>query len=86
MRVLAYEGFRDFYRKLPSPIQKKVDKQLRLLANNPRHPSLQVKKIQGTPGIWEARVDRRYRLSFEMSSDTIYLRVVGNHDDVLKRP
>ena len=86
MRVLAYQGFRDFYRKLPASIQKKVEKQLYLLADNPRHPSLQVKKIRGTVGIREARVDRQYRLSFEMMGDTIYLRVVGNHDEVLKHP
>ena len=86
MKVLAYEGFRDFYHKLPATIQRKVDKQIRLLAQNLRYPSLQVKKIQGTVGIWEARVDRQYRLSFEMAGDTIYLRVVGNHDEVLKHP
>lgn len=86
MKVFAYEKFRSFYKKLPAQIQRKTDKQLRLLADNPRHPSLQVKKIQGTSGIWEARVDRKYRLSFEWTSDTLYLRVVGNHDDVLKNP
>lgn len=56
------------------------------MTENPRHPSLHAKKIQGVSGIWEARVDRQYRLSFEMTGDTIYLRVVGNHDDVLKHP
>lgn len=86
MRIFAYESFRYFHQKLPAQIQRKVDKQLRLLAENPRYPSLQVKKIQGTAGIWEARVDRQYRLSFEWTGDTIYLRAVGNHDDVLKNP
>jgi len=86
VRVLAYQSFRDFYQKLPVSIQKKVDKQLRFLENNPRYPSLQVKRIQGTAGIWEARVDRHYRMSFEMTGNTIYLRAVGNHDDVLKNP
>lgn len=60
--------------------------QIRLLADNPRHPSLQVKKIRGTSDIWEARVDRQYRMSFEWTGDVILLRVVGNHDDVLKNP
>jgi mRNA-degrading endonuclease RelE of RelBE toxin-antitoxin system len=56
------------------------------LAANFRHPSLHTKRIQGTDGIWEARVDYSYRLSFEIVDETIYLRVVGNHDDVLKKP
>lgn len=86
MRVLAYERFRESYQRLPRIIQRKVDKQLAFLAENLRHPSLQVKPIQGTPGIWEARVDLHYRMTFEVISDVIYLRVVGHHDDVLRRP
>lgn len=76
MKILAYESFREFYRKLPTSIQRKTDKQIRLLSDNLRHPSLQVKKIRGTSGLWEGRVDRQYRFLFEMAGDTIYLRVV----------
>lgn len=86
MRVLAYERFRTSYQRLPRAIQRKVDKQLAILAGNLRHPSLQVKPIQGTPGIWEARVDLHYRMTFEVMGEAIYLRVVGNHDDVLRHP
>ena len=86
MRILAYERFRKSYQHLPHEIQLKVDKQLSLLADHPRHPSLRVKRIQGTVGLWEARVDLHYRMSFEMRGEAIYLRVVGHHDDVLKRP
>jgi len=86
VRILAYETFCTCYRQLPPQIQRKVDRQLRLLADNFRHPSLQTKKIQGTKGIFEARVDLHYRMSFEIEGDALVLRVVGNHDDVLKRP
>ena len=44
------------------------------------------KKIKGTKGIWEARIDINYRISFEIIGDTIFLRVIGNHDEVLKKP
>ena len=86
MRVLAYERFHKSYHHLPRSLQRKVDKQVGHLAENPRHPSLQVKPIQGAKGIWEARVDLHYRMTFEMIDDTIYLRVVGNHDEVLRHP
>ena len=86
MRILAYERFRKSYQRLPHSIQAKVDKQLTVLTENPRHPSLQVKRIKGTKGLWEARVDLQYRLTFEMTGDTMYLRVVGNHDEVLRHP
>lgn len=57
-----------------------------LLESNWLHPSLHTKKIQGHEGIWEFRIDRKYRGTFELEGDSIFLRVVGNHDDVLINP
>lgn len=67
-------------------IQNKVDKQITLLSKDIKYPSLHTKKIKGREGILEARVDIYYRMSFEIIEDTIFLRVVGNHDEVLKNP
>jgi mRNA-degrading endonuclease RelE of RelBE toxin-antitoxin system len=36
------------YKALPKPVQKKFQKQLRFLAGNPRHPSLNVHRIRGS--------------------------------------
>lgn len=75
------------YARLPSAVQEKIKKQIALLAENPRHPSLQTKPIQGAPGIYEARVDVDYRLTYEGDlDDTLVLRVVGKHDEALKNP
>jgi hypothetical protein len=38
---------------LPKPIQGKFKKQLRFLAENPRHPSLNIHLIRGSSGYWE---------------------------------
>jgi mRNA-degrading endonuclease RelE of RelBE toxin-antitoxin system len=86
MKIKAYESFRQAYLKLPSAIQKKADRQLSVLAENVYHSSLHTKKIKGKEGIWEARVDFHYRMTFEIVEDTIMLRVIGNHDEVLKKP
>lgn len=64
----------------------KIDNKLGLLEKNFNHPSLHTKKIKGKKGIWEGRADNFYRFTFEIVDDTIFLRVVGNHDDVLKNP
>ena len=72
---------------LPEQTRKKVNKTLRLLAENPRHPSLQSKPIQGAPGIYEARVDRFWRLTYErLPGDVLRLRVVGRHDETIRNP
>lgn len=63
-----------------------VQKFLQLLEENPQHPSLRTKKIQGTDGIFEASINMKIRVTFEyVKPDTIYLRIVGEHDMTLKR-
>jgi addiction module RelE/StbE family toxin len=75
------------FARLPAAIQEKIKKQISLLAENPRHPSLQTKPIQGAPGIYEAHVDSDYRLTYQRHpDDTLVLRVVGKHDEALKKP
>lgn len=86
MKIRAYQSFKRAYSKLPAKIQTKVDKQITLLSENMSYPSLHSKKIKGKEGIWEARVDIHHRFTFEVVEDTIFLRVVGNHDAVLKNP
>jgi len=86
LRFLLTGRFREAYRSLPDPLRKKADKAIRLLAENPRHPSLHLKKIQGTPGVWEARVDRSYRMTIEIHADAYILRNIGKHDDTLGNP
>lgn len=86
MKIKAYRKFQKGYNDLPLEIQKKTDKQLKYLAEDMKHPSLHVKKMQGFKNIWEARVDIYYRFTFEIVQDTIFLRVIGNHEDVLRNP
>jgi mRNA-degrading endonuclease RelE of RelBE toxin-antitoxin system len=86
------ESFKEMVQTLPPEIRKKLEKTIRFLGDNPRHPSLHgnlvdSKPVEGATGIYEARVDRSYRLTFErLPGDVLGLRVVGKHDEVLKNP
>jgi mRNA-degrading endonuclease RelE of RelBE toxin-antitoxin system len=81
------ETFEKCLLELPERIQKKVIKAIRFLAHDPRHKSLKSKPIQGVPGIYETRVDRGYRMTYErLPGNILRLRVVGKHDEVLKNP
>jgi hypothetical protein len=57
------------------------------LGEDPRHPSLQTHRVQGTkdPKVFEAYVDKKNRVTFHWDGDTIVLRNNCNHD-ILKRP
>jgi len=85
MKIIRLNSFKRDYKKLPDYIQKKVDEQLRVLVKNPGHPSLRVKKIEGHPVCWEARISREYRLTFNWSESILVLRRVGTHK-VFKNP
>ena len=86
-KIRLTRRFLKSFARLPAVVQEKVKKQIALLADNPRHPSLQTKPIQGATGIYEARVDIDYRLTYEREAeDTLVLRVVAKHEEALKKP
>ena len=87
LKLTRTNRFRKSVLELDDRTRKKLKKQLGYLITDPRHPSLQVKKIKGTRTIFEARVNDSYRLTFEFGGDNeIILRVVGPHDSTLKKP
>jgi len=86
-KIEASQRFKDAYRDLPPEIQAKVKKTLRLLAENSRHPSLQTKPIHGVQGVYEARVDQNYRITYErLPGNMVRMRTVGKHDETLRHP
>jgi mRNA-degrading endonuclease RelE of RelBE toxin-antitoxin system len=67
------------YRNLPAEVRERVDKQLRLLFEDFRHPSLRLKKLKGTDK-FEIRISEGYRLTLRFGKDAVELRRVGTHD------
>jgi hypothetical protein len=48
---------------------------------------LGVKKIKGTKAVFEARINDRYRFTFEYGEEgEMILRVAGLHNSALKKP
>ncbi|MEE4359257.1 MAG: hypothetical protein V2I97_22495 [Desulfococcaceae bacterium] len=77
-------------------MRKKIAKAMSFLENNPLHPGLNTERIVNAPCAWSARVDRKFRLSFEpqkflpsgapdWSASILLLRLL-NHDDLYKHP
>ncbi|HZY11069.1 MAG TPA: hypothetical protein VFF29_07935 [Bacteroidota bacterium] len=85
MKLFFTRSFGRDYNRLPPRIQKHIDTQLIRLLENPKHPSLGTKKIKGTASIWEGRVTREYRFTFQIQGDAYIIRRVGTHD-ILKTP
>ena len=80
------ERFKKDYKKL-SPEEKTVFlKKLKLMAENPSHPSLRTKKIRGKEEIFESSINMGIRMTWEYRENKIFLRAIGEHDSTLKNP
>ena len=85
MEIRYAVSFGRDYKRLPREIRVQLPKKFTLLLNNMRHPSLRVKKMEGHEEIWEVRITKGYRFTFQKEEYGYLLRRVGSHD-VLKRP
>jgi mRNA-degrading endonuclease RelE of RelBE toxin-antitoxin system len=84
MRLQPTERFAKDYERFPQHLQRRVDRVLKLLLENPRHPSLQIKRIRGQENRWEGRVTLHHRFIFSLEGDTYLLLRVGTHDLIQK--
>ena len=79
MNIRRTDAFLRDYRALPIEIRERVEKQLRLLFEDFRHPSLRLKKLKGTDK-FEIRISKGYRLTLRFDKEHLELRRVGTHD------
>ena len=86
MKITRTARFKKAWQELTEEEKEMGRKALRNLATDLRYPALKVKKMQGVEHIWEARVSRSLRMTFEIEGDRIVLRNIGRHDETLERP
>jgi mRNA interferase RelE/StbE len=84
MKIHYSDKFREKVEKLPQDIKKLLRNKLEIMIDNPRHPSLRSKEIQGQANIFEASVTMGIRITWQYTDDGILLRNIGDHDKTLK--
>ena len=78
MKHFASRAFWEAYRKLPKSVRAVADKNYSLLKENPKHPSLHLKKIGR---FWSVRVGAQYRaLAVEVDGGLLWFWI-GSHAD-----
>jgi mRNA-degrading endonuclease RelE of RelBE toxin-antitoxin system len=85
MKLFFTHSFIRDYQALPHHLQKTVDNKLKLFLRNRHHPSLAIKKMQDPRDIWEARITKGYRFTFQTKGEVCILRRLGTHD-ILRSP
>jgi len=72
------DQFWERYQALPDDVHSTADKSFQLLKENPRHPSLQFKKVGN---FWSARVGLAHRaLAIEDDTGLIWVWIGGHAD------
>ncbi len=86
MEILVTVEFAARYKKLPTAIQRKAEKQEKLFRENPHHRSLHTEKLEPRGRqMWSLRVDRKYRIIFcFITKNKVLFLTIGTHDWIYK--
>jgi hypothetical protein len=81
LKHFASPEFWELYRALPQSVQDLADKYYSLLKNDPRHPSLHLKKAGR---FWSVRIGLHYRaIAVEVTGGLLWFWI-GSHEDYNK--
>ena len=90
MKIAITNRFKKSFQKLTEVEKEVFQKQIELLLGKPYpsfHPSLRIKKIRGTSGLYECSINRAIRMTWQYyQSEYILLRNIGEHDRTLSNP
>ncbi len=85
-RFRSTRKFDKQFKSLDQKTIKQATKTIDLFIKDPTHPSLRLKKVQGTENFFEVSVNMSIRIIIHISSDgndqlnTFY--IIGKHEDV----
>ncbi|MEO8956199.1 MAG: 3'-5' exonuclease [Ktedonobacteraceae bacterium] len=78
--VVTSDAFEHGLSQLPLAMRETVIKKVRLLAENPAHPSLKTHRLKLAKGhIWECYITESMRLLYEVKDKCLYLWELGSH-------
>jgi hypothetical protein len=73
--------FRAAFEVLPEQIKRQARSAYRLFQQDPRHPSLSFKPIEGFENLYSVRINLQYRALGTMRDDGIVWFWIGSHGD-----
>lgn len=78
-------SFKRHYKFFGEKQRKQIRSKLNLLVSNPSHPSLRIKRIKGTAGLWEMSVNMDIRIIWKYEGEAMILMLDIGHHDILKK-
>ncbi len=84
-QITFTDRFQKHYKDLNDIEKKQLRNKLDILSENPMHPSLRTKRIQGTEDLYECSVNMDIRIIWFYEGDTMIILVDVGHHDILKK-
>lgn len=84
LKITYSNRFQKHYKKLSAQEKNLFKQKLELFVKNPWHPSLRVKRIQGTEDLFEFSVNMDIRVIWYYEGDAIVLLIDIGHHDIFK--
>ena len=81
MQSRVTRRFWSLFSDLPLDIQRDARRAYRSFLDNPRHPGLQFKKLEGEDHIYSARIGLGYRALALVEGDRVVWYWIGSHAD-----
>ncbi len=85
LQITFTERFQKHYVRLTEAEKKQFRSKLSVFAENPLHPSLRTKRIQGTEDLFEFSVNMDIRVIWYYEGEKLVALVDIGHHDLLKR-
>lgn len=77
--------FQKHYKNLTATEKKQLMNKLKIFSENPNHPSLRTKRIQGTDNLFECSVNMSIRIIWYYEGEKIIILLDVGHHDILKQ-
>ena len=84
-RITFTERFEKHYRTMSEAEKKQIRSKIELLSQNPLHPSLRTKKIQGADDLFECSANMDIRIIWYYEGDKMIILLDVGHHDILKK-
>jgi hypothetical protein len=81
MNSVTRPSFWRAYAGLDPRVKVAARQAYRLFSENPDHPSLRFKKLQGYDNIWSVRINEQFRAVAERKGETVEWAWIGSHNE-----
>ena len=85
LQITFTDRFQKHYKNLSDTEKRQFKNKLTIFAENPLHPSLRTKRIQGTDDLFEFSVNMDIRVIWFYEGEALVALVDIGHHDILKQ-